>query len=84
MDSLQTANLRRGYLVGPRSEDEMVRASRDYQCTVVMFVNTVAVSPFMNTQIHDRVGMPRRAVYRAMVSTGILRAACFRCCGALS
>lgn len=25
MDRLQEANLKRGYLVGPRSEDEMVR-----------------------------------------------------------
>lgn len=28
MDRLQEANLKRGYLVGPRSEDEMVRALR--------------------------------------------------------
>lgn len=26
MDSLQVANLKRGFFVGPRSEDEMVRA----------------------------------------------------------
>lgn len=32
MDRLQEANLKRGYLVGPRSEDEMVRESQLFQC----------------------------------------------------
>lgn len=30
MDRLQEANLKRGYLVGPRSEDEMVRVTEEY------------------------------------------------------
>ena len=30
MDRLQEANLKRGYLVGPRSEDEMVREPRRF------------------------------------------------------
>lgn len=32
MDRLQEANLKRGYLVGPRSEDEMVREPQRFLC----------------------------------------------------
>ena len=44
MDRLQEANLKRGYLVGPRSEDEMVRESPRFlrRATCLSFVVYIA------------------------------------------